>query len=125
MTTHKRAAKVYYKHGEFSVDQPRIESDFSVHAVCLFVYFALTYGNLLWFFFARLPSACRKTDTKVTTSTNHNKSKQRDQPIRTPSNYLYKLLKVWPKSRVQVAIGFTPHWLKNWRAGDFEVNRYV
>ena len=31
---------------------------------------------------------CRKTNTNVITPSNHNKSKQRDEPIRIPSNYL-------------------------------------
>ena len=55
----------------------------------------------------------QKTKTKVINPTNHNSSKQRDEPIRIPaitSNLL--------KSRVQGAtgsFGFASHWLKNWR----------
>ena len=38
----------------------------------------------------RFSSDCQKTNAKVITSTNHNRSKQRDEPILTvPSNYLY------------------------------------
>ena len=36
----------------------------------------------------RFSNDCRKTNTKVITLTNHKRSKQRDQPIRIPSNYL-------------------------------------
>ena len=30
---------------------------------------------------------CWKSSAKVTTATNHNRSKQRDKPIKIPSNY--------------------------------------
>ena len=35
----------------------------------------------------RFSNDCRKTKAKVTTSTNHNRSKQRDEPIKIRSNY--------------------------------------
>ena len=59
---------------------------------------------------------CRKTITKVITSTNHGRCRQRNEPIQirtSPCN----LLKAREKSRVQVAIafGFPSHWLINWR----------
>ena len=37
---------------------------------------------------ARFSNDCRKTNNNVITPTNQNRSKQRDQPIRIPSNYL-------------------------------------
>ena len=86
----------------------------------------------------------RKTKTKAITPTNHNWSKQRDEPIRIPSNYLW-LAQSAGKTAIgstsfpgpllfssslapgegkrrgpgnEVAIGFgfgfTSHWLKNW-----------
>ena len=36
----------------------------------------------------RFSNDCRKTKTKVITLTNHNRNKQRHEPIRIPSNYL-------------------------------------
>ena len=36
----------------------------------------------------RVSNYCRKTKTKAITPTNHNRSKQRDEPITIPSNYL-------------------------------------
>ena len=36
----------------------------------------------------RFSNDCRKTKTKAITPTNHNRSKQRDEPIRISSNYL-------------------------------------
>ena len=36
----------------------------------------------------RFSNDCRKTNTKGITSTNHNRSKQLDEPIRTSSNHL-------------------------------------
>ena len=36
----------------------------------------------------RFPNDCPKTNTKVITPTNHNRSEQRDEPITVPSNYL-------------------------------------
>ena len=47
--------------------------------------------------------------------TNHNRSRQRDEPITIPSNYLY--LEARENSRVHGAIGFgfASRWLKNWR----------
>ena len=36
----------------------------------------------------RFSNDCRKTKTKVITLTNHNRSEERDEPIRIPSNYL-------------------------------------
>ena len=41
------------------------------------------YGNI-----ERFSIDCRKTKTKAITPTNHNWSKQRDEPITIPSNYL-------------------------------------
>ena len=61
----------------------------------------------------------RKTNTKVTSPTNHNRSKKRDAPIRIPSSDLRSFLKAREKLRAQGAIsfglGFASHWLKNWR----------
>ena len=61
----------------------------------------------------------RKTNTTVTSPTNHNRSKKRDEPIRIPSSYLRSFLKARETLRAQDAIGFglgfTSHWLKNWR----------
>ena len=36
----------------------------------------------------RFSNDCRKTKTKAITTTNHNRSKQRDEPIIIPRNYL-------------------------------------
>ena len=57
-----------------------------------------------------------KTNTKVTTSINKKRSKQRDEEIRIPST-TWDVFKAREKSRVQGAIGFVfaSHWLKNWR----------
>ena len=56
-----------------------------------------------------------KNKTKAITPTNHDRGKQRDEPITIPSNYLK--LKAREKSYVHGAIGFgfASHWLKNWR----------
>ena len=36
----------------------------------------------------RFSNDCRKTKTKAITLTNHNRNKQRDEPITIPSNHL-------------------------------------
>ena len=36
----------------------------------------------------RFSNDCRKTKTKVITPANHNRSRQRNEPITIPSNYL-------------------------------------
>ena len=36
----------------------------------------------------RFSNDCRKTKTKAITPTNHKRSRQRDEPITTPSNYM-------------------------------------
>ena len=36
----------------------------------------------------RFSNDCRKNKIKAITPTNHNRSKQRDEPIKVPSNYL-------------------------------------
>ena len=64
----------------------------------------------------RFSNDCRKTKTKAITPTNHNRSKQRDEP----SEFLVitcNSLKGREKSRAHRAIGFSfaSHWLKNWR----------
>ena len=48
----------------------------------------------------------------VITLTNHNRNKQRREPIRIPSNHL----EVQEESRVHGAVGFgfASHWWKNW-----------
>ena len=56
----------------------------------------------------------RKTNTKVMTPANHNSSKQRDEPIRIPRNYL-QLAQSAGKLRVQDVIGLGFALLKNWR----------
>ena len=63
---------------------------------------------------------CRKTNTEVITPTTHKRSKQRDEPIRIPSNYL-QLAPSAGKSRVNGAIGlsFASYWLKK-PARDFK-----
>jgi len=59
---------------------------------------------------------CRKTKTKAITPTNHNRSKQRNEPI-TIVAIIWNSLKAREESRVHGAIGFglASHWLKNWR----------
>ena len=51
----------------------------------------------------RFSNDCQETNTKVITPTNHIRSKQRDELIRIPSNYLSSL-KVREKSRVQILV---------------------
>ena len=62
----------------------------------------------------RFSNDCRKTKTKAITPTNHDRGKQRDEPITIPSNDL-NLLKAREKSRVHggIGFGFATHWLKN------------
>ena len=64
----------------------------------------------------RFSNDCQKTKTKAVTPANHDRGKQRNEPITIPSNYL-KLAQSAGKSRVHGAIGFgfASHWLKNWR----------
>ena len=66
---------------------------------------ALKYSSA---FIERFLNDSRKTNAKVITPTNHNRSEQRDKPIA----YTH-LLKAREKLRVQVAIdfGFASHWL--------------
>ena len=57
-----------------------------------------------------------KPKPKAITPANHNRNKQRHEPIRIPSNYCNSL-EAQEKSPVHGAIGFGfgSHWLKNWR----------
>ena len=41
------------------------------------------FGSIEWF-----SNECRKTKTKAITPTNHNRNRQRDEPITIPNNYL-------------------------------------
>ena len=61
----------------------------------------------------RVSNDCRKTKTKVTTPINHNRSKQRHEPIKISRNTCNSL-EAREKSRVHGAIGFgfASHWLK-------------
>ena len=49
----------------------------------------------------RFSNDCRKTKTKAITPTNHNRNKQRDEPITIPSNHLWlarsagKITRIW------------------------------
>ena len=63
----------------------------------------------------RFSNDCQKTKTKVSTPTNHNRSRQRDEPI-TILAITCNSLKAREKSRVQgvIGFGFASHWLKNW-----------
>ena len=54
-----------------------------------------------------------KPEPKQFVATNHNRSRQRDEPITIPSNYIE--LEAQERSRVHGAIDFDSHWLKNWR----------
>ena len=44
--------------------------------------------RLIPYLLERFSNDCRKTKTKVITPTNHNRSRQRDEPITIPNNYL-------------------------------------
>ena len=76
---------------------------------CLLLLFVL----LLLLLLERFSNDCRKTKTKAITPTNHDRSRQRDEPITITCNSL----EAREKSRVHGAIGFgfDFHWLKNWR----------
>ena len=66
----------------------------------------------------RFSNDCRKTKTKAITPTNHNRSRQRDEPITIPGMAVTcNSLEARERSRVHGAIGFVydSHWLKNWR----------
>ena len=68
----------------------------------------------------RFSNDCRKTKTKAITPTNHNRSRQRHEPITIPSNIpviTCNSLKAREKSRVHGANGFdfASRWWKNWR----------
>ena len=54
----------------------------------------------------RFSNDCRKTKTKAITPTNHNRSKQRDEPITIRSNLDCNSLEAREKSRLHSAIGF-------------------
>ena len=66
----------------------------------------------------RFSNDCRKTKTKaIITPTNHNRSRQRDEPITIIFlAILCNLLQAQEKSRLHGAIdfGFASHWLKDW-----------
>ena len=58
------------------------------------------------------------TVTKVITPTNHNRSKQHDEPIRIPRNYMPVTYSKRGKNhayKVRLALVFASRWLKNWR----------
>ena len=59
-----------------------IISSFAVLIITIFLYLLERFSN-----------DCRKTKTKAITPTNHNWSKQCDEPIRIPTNYIY-LIKI-------------------------------
>ena len=64
----------------------------------------------------RVSNDCRKTKTKAITPTNHDRGKQRDEPITIPSNYMQlarsagKITRTW-----RDWFWFASHWLKHWR----------
>ena len=68
---------------------------------------------LHWVALSRFGLSGFQVEKPILRPTNHKSSKQRDEPIRIPSNYS-NLLKAREKSRAQVVIGFTfaAHWLK-------------
>ena len=51
-------------------------------------WFVTNCSLLLLLLLERFSNDCRKTKTKVITPTNHDRGKQRDEPITPPSNYL-------------------------------------
>ena len=58
----------------------------------------------------------RKTNIKVITQTNHNRSKQRDEPIRIPSNNFLVTCPKGGKNRVyemRLVVVSLSHWLEN------------
>ena len=65
----------------------------------------------------RFSNDCRKANTKVITTTNHSRSTQRHEPIRSPSKLDITFSARGKKLHVQGAIGFgfASHWLKIWR----------
>ena len=77
-----------------------------------------SYGNpLVRCSMERFSNDCRKTKTKAITPTNHNRGRQRDEPILSQFVAIScNSLKEREKSRVHGAIGFgfNSNWLKNW-----------
>ena len=70
--------------------------------------------EIVWYILLeRFSNDCRKNKTKAITLTNHNRSRQRDEPITCSCDSP----ELREKSRVHGAIGFGfgSHWLKNWR----------
>ena len=67
------------------------------------------------FFIELFSKDCRRTNTKVITPTNHNRSKQRAMNQSEFLAVTCMLLQAREKSRLQGAIcfGFAPHWLRN------------
>ena len=63
----------------------------------------------------RFSNDCRKTKTRATIPTNHNRNKQHYEPITIPTNYLQLARSAGKITRTWCDFGSTPHWLKNWR----------
>ena len=75
----------------------------------------VSFGIVSWWL-ERFSNDCRKTKTKAITPTNHNRSRQRDEPI-TILAITCNSLEAREKSRVHGANGFdfASRWWKNWR----------
>ena len=60
--------------------------------------------------------ACRKTKTKVITLANHNRRKQRNEPIRIRIKFMYPAPSAGKSyEQVSVDFGLDSHWLRKWR----------
>ena len=62
----------------------------------------------------RFPIQCRKTKTKVITLANHNRCKQRDEPIRIRNKYM-RQARENACDQDTIGFGLDSHWFRKWR----------
>ena len=57
----------------------------------------------------------RKTNTKVISPTNHNRCKQRDEPISIELHIIFSKRGKIPTHKLRLFLVLASHWLENWR----------
>ena len=67
---------------------PSVRGWLKITIACAFDWLCNYFGFGFSTVIERFSNDCRKTKTKAITPTNHNRSRQRDEPITVPSNYL-------------------------------------
>ena len=76
------------------------------------------WREIIWPFLEGFSIGVYENQTQSVTLANHNRRKQRNEPIRTPSKYVQQVTVAKRENackQVTIGVDFASHWLGKWR----------